>query len=298
MKLKTKHKALTIASGLLGATLLTGCGGTDGTISDYNDRNDDGYNDDGYNNTSSNIDNITGKTIGSLVSAVFIDAEVEGLDYKSNTYNGKTDFNGQFNCAAGEQVEFLVGTISLGTSVCQKVVTPQTLAAVKTQQTVANTSTSVSGVTNSGGSKVVTTVAPVNANDPKVIDRIRLLLSLDSDGNPANGIKLSQEAQSISKAVGNLRFGGATFDNDVQQILTDAGVNGSLPAKVDAENHFRDSLNKIKVRYPSYDEQTGAHDEYDESLYQSYDNDRYDNDRYDDDRYDDDRYDDDRYDRW
>ena len=49
--MKNKNK-LALSAALLSAGILTGCGGTDGTISDYNDRNDDGY-----NNTSSNIDN-------------------------------------------------------------------------------------------------------------------------------------------------------------------------------------------------------------------------------------------------
>lgn len=58
----------------------------------------------------------------------FVDGPVEGLDYRCSPSGkeGSTDEEGRFSYLAGDEVEFLVGDVSLGKVTAQRIVTPLT----------------------------------------------------------------------------------------------------------------------------------------------------------------------------
>lgn len=246
-----KTNALKLTISMLSGSLLAGCGGggETGTINDAT--------------SASTYDAATGLTKGVPINAKFLDAAVQGLQYKSNTYSSSTGADGGFVCASGEVVEFVIGSLSLGTSVCQAVVTPQTLAAEKTQQVVqAATTTSASGTTTVGGQTVQTVLSPVIHTDPKVVNRVRLLMSLDSDSNASNGITLPSLTEQASVTTTSLDFATtATFDSTatavIQAMTTTA--NRSLVATTDASTHFNSTLTTLIASDSNYNLSTGAY---------------------------------------
>ena len=110
-----------------------------------------------------------------LFYGVFLDSPVKGIRYQTDTRNGLTDSNGQFIFKAGEVVRFSIGDIELGqvdmglVQSGSTIVTPKVLAATATDNAEAQTA--------------------IQSN------LIRLLQTLDSDGDPNNGITITEIAQ-------------------------------------------------------------------------------------------------------
>lgn len=63
-----------------------------------------------------------------VATGTFVDAPVQGLKYVTATQNGYTDSNGTYKFVVGEQVEFFLGTLSLGKVTASTLVTPYTMA--------------------------------------------------------------------------------------------------------------------------------------------------------------------------
>lgn len=247
-----KTNALKITVGLLSGSLLAGCGGDDGGST-------------GTVNTatSSTYDAATGKAKGTPINAKFIDGAVSGLQYKSNSYNGTTASDGSFVCASGDLVEFMIGSLSLGTSICQGVVTPQSLAAPITQQVVQGaTTTSASGTTTVGGETVQNVAGPIVHTDPSVVNRVRLLMSLDSDSDATNGITLPSATEQANVTTTSLDFATtATFDSTATAVLQamTTTANRSLVSSTDASTHFNSVLTNLVSTDSNYNLSTGAY---------------------------------------
>lgn len=94
---------------------------------------------------------------------VFIDSPVAGLRYETETHNGVTDENGKFDYEEGEIVTFYVGEIKLGSAPATEKISPIDLA--------------------------LTPSADLNTLEVQNI--AAFLQTLDEDGNPENGIKIS-----------------------------------------------------------------------------------------------------------
>jgi hypothetical protein len=148
-----------------------------------------------------------------LLTGVFIDSAVEGLHYQTATLSGTTNIRGEYNYLPGETVTFSIGGIVLGSTPAGPVVTPLLLV-----------------------------VGATSANNPQVINIVRLLLSLDSDGDPNNGITVTNE---VATAVAEL-----TVDFTVADLSTDPGVisllssfpNFTLATAAAAYTHFSQTL--------------------------------------------------------
>lgn len=248
-----KTNALKLTVGLLSGSLLAGCGGDDGGSTGTVNTN----------TSTASYDAATGKAKGTPINAKFIDGAVSGLQYKSNSYNGTTGTDGGFICASGDVVEFVIGSLSLGTSVCQGVVTPQTLAAEKSQQVVQGaTTTSASGTTTVGGETVQTVLSPVIHTDPKVVNRVRLLMSLDTDSDATNGITLPSATEQANVSTTSLDFATtATFDNTATAVLQamTSTANRSLVSSTDASTHFNSVLTSLVATDTNYNLSTGAY---------------------------------------
>ncbi len=106
-------------------------------------------------------------------TGVFIDSAVEGLFYSTASQSGTTDADGTFTYLAGEVVSFYIGDILIGSAEGQDVLTPLEFVP-----------------------------DAVDASHPEVTNILRFLQSLDEDGDPDNGITISEltitQAQSQS----------------------------------------------------------------------------------------------------
>lgn len=157
-----------------------------------------------------------GVTPEPVLIGVLTDAVVAGVTYSTQTQTGITNSGGQFRYRTGEMVTFFIGDIQLGPVTAGPVVTPLTLA----------------GATN--------------VMDQQVTNIVRLLLTLDADGNADNGVQIT-EATRIAAT-------GAVIDFDVPiaEFASDASVvaliaaadttNIALVNATDAQTHLNETL--------------------------------------------------------
>jgi len=99
---------------------------------------------------------------------IFVDSAVAGVSYSCGGVTGETDANGVFGvCPAGASATFSVGNVVLGTvtPTADNIFTPQDIVGV-----------------------------PRGTSDNEEVNLIAsLLLSLDSDGDPTNGVSITPE---------------------------------------------------------------------------------------------------------
>jgi hypothetical protein len=154
--------------------------------------------------------------IETVSTGVFIDSAVEGLQYETATQSGTTNSLGEYDYLAGETVTFSIGGIVLGSTIAGPVVTPLSLVPDAT-----------------------------SATNPVVTNIVRLLLSLDSDGDPDNGITISSE---VTTAANNL-----AVDFSVADLSADDGITSllnniqsiTLVSESVAQNHFNQTLDLL-----------------------------------------------------
>lgn len=146
----------------------------------------------------------------------FIDSAVEGVSYSTATLSGVTDVDGNFAYLAGEVVSFYIGDILLGSAAGQDILTP--LEFVPDAE---------------------------DATHPEVTNILRFIQSLDEDGDPDNGITISE--LTITQAAGQeLDFTLPTEDfesvaNELLEVLTGGQVD-ELVDEVAAQLHFNTSI--------------------------------------------------------
>ena len=159
----------------------------------------------------------------SLNKGQFIDSAVEGLSYQTETQEGTTNKDGRFYFKDNETVLFYLGDIYLGSSPGKDIVTPIDLIQ-----------------------------EAYNAYHPDVVKTCRMLLSLDEDGNPDNGITLT--SQIINEIVGRNIDLSSNIDYDpiIADIFStlnalNAFSNGDhfLVSSTFAQNHFTTTLAAI-----------------------------------------------------
>ncbi|MFZ4693406.1 MAG: choice-of-anchor I family protein [Burkholderiaceae bacterium] len=143
---------------------------------------------------------------------VFVDAPVEGLSYVTTSgLSGTTNSAGVFNYFAGDRVTFSLGTVNFPTVAAGALVSPLDL------------------------------VAASSANDPSALAIARLLQSVDSDGNPDNGITVNRAklASNISQPADWSKV------NDTQlAAMLSAGAPG-LRSESQARTHLSSQLASI-----------------------------------------------------
>jgi hypothetical protein len=152
---------------------------------------------------------------GSTASGVFRDANVQGVSYTSGTLSGVTGADGKFQYIAGSPVTFKVGAVTLGSFTGQPFLTPLNLP----------TSTASSVV-------------------DQIENRLRFLQMLDLDGNPENGIEISQATQTRAASWSAVDFTMAPADLPaaLAAIRADAtsadGGTHAIPTPAAASEHF------------------------------------------------------------
>ena len=140
---------------------------------------------------------------------------VSGVDYATPTRSGKTDAAGTFKYLPGETVSFSVGNLVLGQVPGAAMVTPFSLAGVAPPTTELALRGELDQATR------------VGTAFGKAINIERLLIALDVDNDPANGIVVGNQAAGL--AAGDLDFGltVAQFASQLRRRVPD--LTGSLP---------------------------------------------------------------------
>lgn len=149
------------------------------------------------------------------LTGVFSDSPVAGLAYTTSSgLSGTTDDLGRYRYNSGDTVTFMVGDVVVGWPVpAQGLVTPQDLAAA----------------------------APAAQADA-LTNLLVFLQSLDSDGNPDNGIDISENVATAA-ASASLDFtqdpGTFAASGTLGTLIAAAGSNAGLVDSAAALEHFR-----------------------------------------------------------
>jgi len=195
---------------------LVGCGGgsssdstTDATTSDVpsGDQNSTANGSEENQNPA-----VEGQTQEPLIG-VFIDSAVEGLSYSTPTQAGTTNAEGEFSYLAGEVVTFQIGATVLGSAMGAEQLTPVDIAS--------------------------------DANS--TVNVARLLQSLDGDGNPDNGIVITDVAMS-STILLDFSLEPDTFSTnvDVINLVANSGsTSTSLIGTTEAIDHLESQIGPL-----------------------------------------------------
>jgi hypothetical protein len=146
-----------------------------------------------------------------VLTGVFVDSAVQGVSYSTATQSGTTNAQGQFNYMAGEQVTFSIGSTQLPAVAAAPQVSPVDMGA--------------------GNTATTTNIA-------------RLLQSLDSDGNPDNGITIPATAAATAATI-NFNVSENEFANDpaVINLVANSGSTTTTLISAEAANtHLNETL--------------------------------------------------------
>ncbi|WP_084889195.1 hypothetical protein [Vibrio sp. qd031] len=169
---------------------------------------------------SPTVQSTPGTTETSTFTGKLIDSAVINIDYNTETQKGVTDQSGQFKYLDGETVEFSIGNIVFQSVPAKTVLTPLDLANNRDEQ-----------------SAVVSNI-------------LRLLQSLDGDGDPTNGITITGAAKEAASEYIDFSVPETVFENNSEVMALVAkvgGNNGNLVEKNDAIAHFTESLHHYGI---------------------------------------------------
>jgi hypothetical protein len=156
----------------------------------------------------------SGTTTASTTNVgLFLDAPVRGLTYSSKSHNGSTDSNGYFYYHSGEEVTFKVGKITLG----------------KHSITTSNSLVTPIDVVSGG-----------NIDDVRVVEILRILQTLDEDGDATNGISIPSVVSTSSEI--DLSQSHTPLSDSEMAALINKSTTELVSAST-AQSHFNDTLN-------------------------------------------------------
>jgi len=121
----------------------------------------------------------------------FRGGNVAGLSFVSGQQSGITDATGAYTCETNETVSFSIGAVDLGEMNCATMAHAVVLAP-------------------SG-----------QLMDPIALNIMRLLLILDQDSNPDNGVFISEPLRSIAQTWAPIDLSAADFEPELTRIISD-----------------------------------------------------------------------------
>jgi len=150
---------------------------------------------------------------------VFLDSPVINIGYRTETLESVTNSLGEYEYLPGETVTFFIGDLEFPPVEASGTVTALDLAGTP------------------------------NTSDPRVVNMIRLLQTLDQDGNPQNGITISDTAKSTATQV-DFDLSEADFSSSlaVTTLIMNAGQDNTVVELVNREgaiDHFNQTLDEI-----------------------------------------------------
>lgn len=176
-------KLITITTSLA-AFVLIGCGGGSSSSS-----SDSSVPSSSALSSSDSSASSSSAPSGSMMNGRFLDSAVQGLDYNcSSGTAGTTDVNGGFSCRAGDTVTFSVNGYVIGSGIMSEIMTPASLYAPEESSAVLNVT--------------------------------QLLMTLDSDGNPDNGITIDPDSPAAKALAGaDVDTHQADFDSAIVSYI-------------------------------------------------------------------------------
>lgn len=148
-------------------------------------------------------------------TGIFLDTAVAGLNYATVSQNGKTNADGEFVFQLNEDITFSLGDIVLPSVKAASYITPLDLY-----------------VTD-------------NINKVEVVNLLRLLQSLDVDGDTSNNIQISAASHELATGL-TIDFSADNFDQQVANLVANSGaLNQQLISADMAIYHFQQTLNEI-----------------------------------------------------
>ncbi len=157
-------------------------------------------------------------------TGIFLDSPVANIGYRTETLEGVTNALGEFDYLPGETVTFFIGDLELPPTPATGIVTPLNL------------------------------VGTTDVTDQEVVNIIRLLQTLDEDGNPDNGITITEAAK---QAATRVEFDQSVADfaesSAVSTLIMNAGQVEPVVALIDVEEaiaNFEDQLDEIVSNLP------------------------------------------------
>ena len=150
----------------------------------------------------------------SVLTGVFIDSAVSGLQYSTSTQSGTTNSEGEFHYIAGEMVTFSIGQLELPSVSGAQTITPLDIFDTDT------------------------------VTDDRVVNLSTLLQSLDENSNPTDGIAISELVSNAAPMSSEINFDTSSdeFSQNVA-IVNLVSVNGSqLQGEFDTVRHLQTSL--------------------------------------------------------
>lgn len=161
------------------------------------------------------------------LTGVFLDSPVVNMDYMTTNSSGvitrdykvdskyKTNADGEYEYTAGETVTFAIGDLTFP---------PVSAAGTVTPLDIAGTS---------------------DPNDLEAVNMIRLLQTLDVDGDPSNGITITDDAKSVATPLERFDIPESDFANAVDTLIKHGGqetVPTELVSAAQAVAHFEKTL--------------------------------------------------------
>ncbi|GAA4087562.1 hypothetical protein [Zhongshania borealis] len=144
----------------------------------------------------------------------FLDSPVANIGYRTETLEGVTNSLGEYDYVEGETVTFFIGDLEFPPVNAAKTVTPLDLA----------------------GSD--------DTSNSTVVNILRLIQTLDEDGNPENGITINNTAKGQAAQV-DFELSKADFESSpaVTNLVANSGSsNSALISENDAIAHFENTL--------------------------------------------------------
>jgi hypothetical protein len=152
-------------------------------------------------------------------TGMFVDSAVSNVDYPTETLEGTTNSEGEFEYMTGETVTLSLGNLDFPPVAGIRTITPLTLFGTE------------------------------SLTDPSVINMIRLLQSLDKDGNPDNGITITDAAKLMTENI-DFSLSTSNFENStpVTSLLAHADLDTAISELIDQADalaHLEETLDAI-----------------------------------------------------
>ena len=145
----------------------------------------------------------------------FLDSAVSGLNYTTSAEQGVTNAAGEFHYYLNDTVAFSLGDIRFPEITAKSILTPLDVFATS------------------------------DINNIAVVNMLRLLQTLDQDGDLTNGINITSQAHEQANGL-NVDFSSSDFDTQVTELVNNSGaLNTQLVSESEAIFHFQETLNAI-----------------------------------------------------
>lgn len=148
-----------------------------------------------------------------VLTGQFLDSAVEGLGYETPTQSGTTDSSGSFKYVAGETVKFTLYGQPLSSSIGFSTLTPGDTGVEETDL-------------------------------DRLINQLRFLQTIDTDNDPANGIRLPAISGAFSIDFAQ-RIEDFESDATVLAFLASHAGGRALVSVEDAVAHFQQSVSQV-----------------------------------------------------